>query len=71
VIVQTGAPVLVKWTPEVGVVLGAASAGTAAMASAISDSTAMMPNFLIKVFLLYLVGLYSPLRRGGVYTPSP
>jgi hypothetical protein len=31
----------------------------------------MMPNFLIKVFLLYLVGLYSPLRRGGVYTPSP
>src|SRR5215213_6170693 len=30
----------------------AASAGTAARASAISDSTAMMPSFLIKVFLL-------------------
>jgi hypothetical protein len=33
-----------------------ASAGTAARASAISDSTAMMPIFLIKVFLL-LVGV--------------
>jgi hypothetical protein len=36
----------------------AANAGTAARASAISDSTAIMPSFLIKVFLLYLVGLY-------------
>jgi hypothetical protein len=48
----------------------AANAGTAARASAISDSTAIMPNFLIKVFLLYLVGLYFSLRRGGVFTPS-
>jgi hypothetical protein len=35
-----------------------ASAGTAARAVTSSDSTAMMPIFLIKVFLLYLVGLY-------------
>jgi hypothetical protein len=36
-----------------------ACAATAARAVTSSDSTAMMPNFLnIKVFLLYLVGLY-------------
>ena len=39
----------------------AANAGTAARASAISDSTAIMPIFLIKVFLLYLVGFYRSL----------
>src|SRR5215204_2095501 len=42
-----------------------ANAGTAARASAISDSTAIMPIFLIKVFLLYLVGLYCSLRIGA------
>src|SRR5215212_11751948 len=43
-----------------------ASAGTAAKAVTSSDSTAMMPNFLnIKVFLLYLVGLYCSLRTGA------
>src|SRR5215203_4788905 len=45
-----------------------ASAGTAARAVTISASTAMMPIFLIKVFLLYLVGLYRSLRR-GLYLP--
>jgi hypothetical protein len=43
----------------------AANAGTAARASAISDSTAIMPIFLIKVFLLYLVGLYCSPRTGA------
>src|SRR5215204_6895011 len=39
-----------------------ASAGTAAKAVTSSDSTAMMPIFLIRVFLLLLLGLYSPLK---------
>ena len=38
-----------------------ANAGTAASASAISDSTAMMPIFLIKVFLPCSVGPYRSL----------
>src|SRR5215208_1703773 len=42
-----------------------ASAGTAAKAVTSSDSTAIMPIFLIKVFLLYLVGLYCSLRTGA------
>jgi hypothetical protein len=39
----------------------AASAGTAAKAVTSSESTAIMPIFLIRVFLLYLVGLYPSL----------
>src|SRR5215208_7157434 len=48
-----------KWALPVSGAL--ASAGTAARASAISDSTAMMPSFLIKVFSFCLVGLYRSL----------
>src|SRR5215204_2766399 len=60
VIVQTGSPFRVKCAPS------CASAGTAAKAVTSSDSTAIMPNFLnIKVFLLYLVGLYCSLRTGA------
>src|SRR5829696_2762854 len=44
----------------------AASAGTAARAVAMRDNTAIIPIFLnIKVFLLYLVGLYCSLRTGA------
>src|SRR5215213_7259302 len=58
-IVQLGSPLCVKCSP-------CASAGTAAKAVTSSDSTAIMPNFLnIKVFLLYLVGLYCSLRTGA------
>src|SRR5829696_10344392 len=60
VIVQTGSPFRVKCAPS------CASAATAARAVTSSDSTAIMPNFLnIKVFLLYLVGLYFSLRTGA------
>src|SRR5215210_5538547 len=49
----------------------AARAGTTAMASATSDSTAMMPSFLIELFLLYSVGLYcSPSTYKDVFTAS-
>jgi hypothetical protein len=42
----------------------AASAGTAAMATAISATTPKMTIFLIEVVLLYLIGLYFSPRRG-------
>jgi hypothetical protein len=45
---------LMKWG------LPCAKAGTAARANAISDSTAMMPIFLIKDFLLFLDLLLYP-----------
>jgi len=58
--VQVGSPNPVAKCAPCGALLKSvtASAGTAARAVTSSESTAMMPNFLIKVFLLYLVGLY-------------
>src|SRR5215207_5282126 len=43
-----------------------ASAGTAAKAVTSSESTAIMPIFLISVFLLLLIGFYSPLNIDAI-----
>src|SRR5215213_8320848 len=48
-----------------------ASAGTAAKAVTSSDSTAIMPNFLIKVFLLFLGRHLLFSKERGVFTPLP
>jgi hypothetical protein len=64
-------PVLVMSVAEPEAVV-APSAGTAARATAISASTPQMAIFLIKVFLLYLVGLYGTLGTyKDAFTPSP
>src|ERR671911_337358 len=49
-----------------GLKFTAALATAAVIATSSSDTTAIMPNFLnIKVFLLYLVGIYCSLRTGA------
>jgi hypothetical protein len=63
-VVKCRPPVRVVFV-AVAVAVVAASAGTAARAITSSDSTAIMPIFLIMVFLLYLVGLYCSLRTGA------